>query len=544
MNYQFLQTLVDFPDEDLKEFVKPTYDRIKTLSTDREHMLHALGADEYSEIPYRKALLMYPELLREPYSRESLKSIKKRWTLDAKSGKIRCKNKRLFAIPDMYAACQFWFLGQKEPEGLLKDGEVFARPFRDVDVVDVLRSPHLFNEHALRTVVHDSDIATWFYTNGVYTSCHDLISRILQFDVDGDQLNVVSDPILIRNAKRNLEKYDIVPLFYDATKAPPELISAESLFHGVKRAHDYSGIGQISNALTRLWNRPDPDLRSAALLCYFNNLTIDGAKTGSVNSYENYPDVAARINKAIGGPNGRMPYWFQFSKNGRRSDTNKKKLCAKPNDSTMNRLCALFDDIGNINMNAVGVPPFDGQLFLDAPVERVNQQAIELFIELDASNLQSRIEGVSMMDIVEKYNAFGYEALKELITDKLTALCGSLEAAYPSIAWYLFLGPGHDKPSHKQMFWRVFGHIALRNLSDNLAKCTVCPHCGVKLPLWSGKHRCRPSEKGFFTCVDCGKWCPRINSRQKRCPECQQIYRKLTQLDGKRKRRERLKEGD
>lgn len=182
LNYQFIQTLTDFPDADLKEFVKPTYDRIKSLANDREHMLHALGADDYSEIPYRQALTLYPELLREAYSRDSLKAIKKRWTLDAKSGKIRCKNKRLFAIPDLYAACQFWFLGQKEPEGLLKNGEVFARPFRDVDEVDVLRNPHLYLEHSIRAVNHDQEIASWFYTNGVYTSCHDLISRVLQFD--------------------------------------------------------------------------------------------------------------------------------------------------------------------------------------------------------------------------------------------------------------------------------------------------------------------------------------------------------------------------
>lgn len=543
LNYQFIQTLQNFPQNELKEFVRPTYDRIKSLSNDREHMLHALGADDYSEVPYRQALTLYPELLREAYSRESLKAIKKRWTLDAKSGKIRCKNKRLFAIPDLYAACQYWFLGQKEPEGLLKNGEVFARPFRDVDEVDVLRSPHLFNEHAIRTVNHDPEIASWFYTNGIYTSCHDLISRILQFDVDGDQLNVVSDRILIDNAKRNIQEYDIVPLFYDATKAASEQISLETLFHGVKRAHDYSGIGQISNALTRLWNRPHPDLQSAALLCYFNNLTIDGAKTGSVNGYTNYPEVSAKINKAIGGPNGKMPYWFQFSKNGRHADTTKKKKqCAKANNSTMNRLCALFDNIGNINLNAVGVPPFNGEMFLEAPVTEINTEAVELFSRLDDSNLQSRIDGASMMDVMEMYNAFGYEALKELITDKLTELCGSIEAAYPSIAYTLFVGDGKDKAAHKQMFWRVFGDIALRNLKLNLMTCVTCVHCGIKLPVWTEEHGCSAAVKGFFTCVECGKWCHRLNGRQKRCPECQAKHRKLVKRASKVKERLRRKE--
>ena len=45
----------------------------------------------------------------------------------------------------------------------------------------------LYMEHAVRKIVKDPAIYDWFYTGGVYTSCHDLISRILQFDVDGDQ---------------------------------------------------------------------------------------------------------------------------------------------------------------------------------------------------------------------------------------------------------------------------------------------------------------------------------------------------------------------
>ena len=545
MNYQFIQSLSYFPDADLKRFIKPTYDRIKSLSNDREHMFHALGADENSEIPYRKALKLYPELIREPYSREALSNIKKRWLLDARSGKIRCKNKRLFAIPDMYAACQHWFLHQAEPEGLLKNGEVYTRLFQSVNEVDVLRSPHLYFEHAIRSVNHDPEIGSWFYTNGIYTSCHDLISRILQFDVDGDQLNVVSDPILIATAKANIAKFDVVPLFYDATKAPPEQVNPLSLFNGVKRAHDYSGIGQISNALTRLWNRPKPDFDSAAFLCYFNNLTIDGAKTGSVNSYDNYPEVAAKINKSTGGQHGRMPHWFQYSKNGRRAPNprSKKKLCAKANASTMNRLCALFDDIGHINMNAAGVPPFNGAMFLSTPVTDIDHEAVELFCRLDDSNLQSIIEGVPMMDIIERYNTYGFDALKELIIDKLTDLRGNLENVYPSIAAYLFTGELKDKAQHKQMFWRVFGDIALRVLKENLASAHKCPHCGASLPAWQEKHHCAPSEKGFFTCEDCGKWCPRTNSRQKRCPECQEAYRKESVLEHHKRYRSQ-KKGD
>lgn len=194
----------------------------------------------------------------------------------------------------------------------------------------------------------------------------------------------------------------------------------------------------------------------------------------------------------------------------------------------MNRICAIFDNISYINMNAAGVPPFNGQMFLSGPVSEINEEAVELFERLDMSNLRSIIEGESMMDIVERYKSYGYDALKELITEKLTNLCGSIENAYPSIAYVLFVGDNKDKAIHKQMFWRVFGDIALRNLKANLLTATLCPHCGAKVPLWVKKHTCLKAAKGFFTCEDCGKWCQRTNSRQRRCKECQQEYRRAS----------------
>lgn len=98
--------------------------------------------------------------------------------------------------------------------------------------------------------------------------------------VDGDQLNVIVDPTIVSVAERNIKKYDVVPLFYDANKAAAEMVSKETIFNGLKRAHQYSNIGEISNMLTRLWNRDKPDRTAAALLTYVNNLRIDGKPYG------------------------------------------------------------------------------------------------------------------------------------------------------------------------------------------------------------------------------------------------------------------------
>jgi len=530
ISYQMLQTLTDFTDDEIKQFTKRTHDKINGIARDSKAMLRTLQADEESENPYKKALFIYPELLREAYSRETLKAIKKRWTLDAKSGKIKCDNKRLFAIPDMYAACQHWFLGHKEPEGLLKNGEVACKPYRGKEKVACLRSPHLYMEWTVRNVVHEQEIYDWFYTDGIYTSCHDLISKVLQFDVDGDQLNVVGDPLLISIAERNLEKYDVVPLLYELGKAGSKPVNKTEFFDGLKRAHEFSGIGQVSNSLTKLWNKDEPDREVAALLCFYNNLVIDAAKTGFVNSFENYPEINKRVNKAIGGKNGRMPWFFQFSKNGRRflhvPIKNKKKY-TKPNNSTMNRICATFDDIGNINMNYANVAPFNWQMLLKDNNAVYNIAAVTMFCRMDDANVANTIEIMQTdIDPNSKITSL-YGIVSQDIEHEFIEKFGSLESVYPSIVKYLFAGSNANKMTHKRMFWRVFGHLACEALEHNMQTYTVCEKCGMKIPSWGKSHVCPKDMVGFFECCDCGAWCERTNSRQCRCSSCQEEFHRI-----------------
>ena len=182
ISYQFINSLVDMTDEEIAKFTAKEHERIKNLTKDSQTMLQVLGAKENSESPYKAALFYYPELLREAYSRETLKDIRKRMLLDAKSGTIKCDNKRLYACPDLYGVCQHIFLGQEQPEGLLKNGVVACKILRKYKRADVLRSPHLSFEHALRDIAQEDEVYDWFYTNGIYLSNHDAISRILMLD--------------------------------------------------------------------------------------------------------------------------------------------------------------------------------------------------------------------------------------------------------------------------------------------------------------------------------------------------------------------------
>ena len=182
MNYQFIQTLTDFTDDEVKEFTKDEHAKILGITKNMESMLKALKAKKTSANPYKAALAYYPEMLWEGYTRTQLKDTRKRMLLDAKSGRIRIRNKRLFAIPDLYAACEYWFQHIENPEGLLKKNEVACKIYRQYDKADVLRSPHLYCEHFVVNISHDDEVYRWFSTNGIATSCHSLISRVLQFD--------------------------------------------------------------------------------------------------------------------------------------------------------------------------------------------------------------------------------------------------------------------------------------------------------------------------------------------------------------------------
>lgn len=176
------QTLQDFSDDEIAQFTKDDHDRLKDLTKDKDAMLKVLKASKDSEQPYKVALKIYPELLREAYARESLKAIRKRMLYDAKSGKLRCENKRLFVLPDFYACCQYWFMGDENPKGLLAKDEIACKIFRLHDKADVLRSPHLYLEHSIQRISHDPKIYEWFYTHAIHTSRFSMISRILQFD--------------------------------------------------------------------------------------------------------------------------------------------------------------------------------------------------------------------------------------------------------------------------------------------------------------------------------------------------------------------------
>lgn len=184
INYQMLQTLTSMTDEELADVCSTTNRMLSRISSDRDTMLRVLGAGPKTPNKgyFSKCLELYPELLQDDHCKNVLREMKKSLETEARAGKLMINGAYQFLIPDLYAACEHWFLGIENPRGLLDDNEVWTRQYPKSDKLDVLRSPHLYKEHAVRPNVFTSKphVRKWFNTNGIYTSSHDHISKILQ----------------------------------------------------------------------------------------------------------------------------------------------------------------------------------------------------------------------------------------------------------------------------------------------------------------------------------------------------------------------------
>ena len=278
INYQMLQTLSDMKDEEIDRLIKPTLEEIDSIGNDYQTTMRLLGATEYNKNPsyFQQALILYPELFRDPYCRDVLKQTKKSLVKQAKAGRLRVNGRYRFVSPDLYAFCEWLFLGEKNPKGVLKDGEVYVNEFRDGDELACLRSPHLYREWPIRVNKRNEETEKWFGgTKCVYTSCHDLISRIVQNDFDGDKILVIKDRLLVKVAKRNMK--GIVPLFYEMKKAKGGLISNEVLYEGMIQAYTTGNIGPVSNNITKIWNCGEVGQEQVDVvrwLCMENNYVI------------------------------------------------------------------------------------------------------------------------------------------------------------------------------------------------------------------------------------------------------------------------------
>lgn len=475
INYQMLQTLTDMTDDELKTIATKTITDINKIGTDRETMLKILGATKENQDKnyLQQALMIYPELLCDTYSREILKQVKKSLVKEALSGKLFIDGKYTFLIPDLYAFCEWLFLGIETPKGLLEDGEVYCNMYGNNEKLDILRSPHLFREHPVRLNVVDEAKAKWFITKGVYTSSHDIISKILQFDNDGDKGLVCREKTLVEVAERNMQ--GIVPLYYDMKKAPSVKIDKDEIYNGLKLAYTGGNIGIYSNDISKIWNSDNVDLDVIKLLCCENNFVIDYAKT----LYK--PERPKRINKLIRNyTKAKVPHFFIYAKD---------KECDRveeSNGSVVNRLEGIIPN-KMLKFKAKNLGKFDYRKLYsnyNFTYDDNSEEIIKKYEELD----RNKFNYDSKQDIdneVHQQNRYVFYYIR----NEILKVNNDIKYVVDVLIKHLY---ETKKSGRKETLWNAFGDVLVENLSINIedkvgSNVVLCERCGERVE-YSGKH--------------------------------------------------------
>lgn len=509
INYQMLQTLTDITEEEMDLLTQKSADRIRNICTSKETMFDVLGITPYNKdmTPFQQAVKRYPSLLCDTYTKDILREVKNSLLKKYRSGKLEVNGRYTFLLPDFYAACEYWFENSENPQGLLADGEVFCYLFRRYDKLDCLRSPHLYREHAVRHNVASETasgraerLREWFPTDGLYASTHDLISKLLMYDVDGDKSLVTADPKLIEIAERNMR--GIVPLYYNMRKAKPALLNKPNIYAGLHAAFTGGNIGIYSNAISKIWNsevflsgsetEKQDAIDCVKQLCCQNNFVIDFAKT----LYK--PEFPKEVSERIAGYTGdKLPAFFEFAKDKEKSQIQER------NGSFVNRL---YDKIPDkpINTRSLHLDAPDYRKMMADPEIRCSDEVSALY---DALNKQYRYT-VHMKD--PHADNMQYVAVK--IREAFSALGYSEETVADMLTEYLY---GRGK-RYKQLLWFCYGEQLVSNLRNHIET---------------------PDTK-YIPCADCGEWIEirAKDNRTRRCPACQKAHVRMYDRNRKQKR--------
>lgn len=564
INYQMLQTLTEANDDDIDKIIKKSNNKLKNLCSSIQSMKSAFGITPDScdnNMTYlQRAIKLYPDLMNDEWLKIILRQIKDSMVKNYRAGSLSINGKYTFLLPDFYAACEYWFMDNKNPNGLLDDQEVFCWLFRKAKELDCLRSPHLYKEHAIRKNIawngdkeKQQQIREWFTTDAVYTSCKDLISKILQFDVDGDKSLVVADENIIEVAKNSMK--DIVPLYYNMRKASPIQLNNKTIYDGLNAAFVGGNIGIYSNNISKIWNSDIfingtmEDKQSAIdlvrLLCMENNFVIDFAKTLYKPKRPNYIH-----DKITSFTNKKLPHFFTYAKD---------KTIDQVEDINNSFVNKLESKIINprINSRSIGLKQIDYTKLVTNPDiecrvvfnkngkinEELSDPMIVKYYELNRQyhfkvNMEcAEITRGDLLSNTQYKQDLFFKRIANEIRLELSKFGYSESEIVDKLVKFLY----YVKPSkHKSVLWFCYGKRIFENIEKNVkpkTKIIQCVECGKweEVDIKASKsYRCEdcqkeadytPIDTKTIICIDCGKEVvvDSMASKTCRCQECQTI---------------------
>ncbi|MCA1027318.1 hypothetical protein LCM23_14550 [Cytobacillus kochii] len=502
ISYQMLQTLNDMTTNELSQLSSKTIGNILSLGNNIEVIKEVLGAEDDKEdkYPFQQAINIYPNLIHDPYTKNTLKKKKASLVKSAKAGKLLIPgSKRTYIAPDLYAFCEWLFMDVKQPKGLLKNGEISCSLYDDNLKIDVLRSPHLYREHCVRVNKVNDYLGQWFISKCVYTSIRDPISKQLMFDVDGDEGLLISDPLFVKVAERHMK--DIRPLEYKLGKAKEEEINNNNIYESLIAAYKMN-IGEYSNLITKIFGNHDVNeetLKLVKFLCLENNACIDFAKT--LWMPERPPEVDEIIRKYI---KGKMPHFFKYAND---FANDKVEGLIRKNQDTEAEKISVVNQLDNIIpskrivFDESIVPPFDYKILLSdksfgaegdkGNKKEDNKKIIDLYIKLNVEKTKKVKDEVKNGSNKRKVELKVYKDIRKELLD----VTGEKPQHVTNVlVSYLY---NQIKTEYKQTLWYCFGEEILKNIEMNVLGIKRCKnrYCKEEIAKEKGKQYCAKCAK-------------------------------------------------
>lgn len=255
LNYQFIQPY-ELNNEDIKELISSTVNEIKDIMRFdyKKSIVYLCGSKLNDESVQHadvaaKALMINKNMIDDPYIYSKIQKMISRRICDAKIGVLDVYGNFQILSGDLVCLCESMF--GREPQGILKAGEIYSKYWRDkeVDKVTCYRAP-MSNAHSIvaQNISYSQEAAYWFRyvdTCVVVNSFDTMPAALNGFDFDGDLLFTTNNEVLLRNHK-------VLPALnciqYNAAKI---CVTEDDVILANKRGFG-SKIGSITNRITAM----------------------------------------------------------------------------------------------------------------------------------------------------------------------------------------------------------------------------------------------------------------------------------------------------
>lgn len=504
MAYQPLQTL-SFSENGIKRLCSPTVKSYTAACKSVEGFLKFRGICseddkgndiEWSRFPaYYNAMYYDHSLFNDEFvkkkAKQDLKSAKER----AYVGKIVVKGNYQTLTPDLFALMQHIF--GLPVTGLLKYNQIYSNYWNHhlegTPWVDIIRSPHIAQEHSPVQVVTSGAMEKWFVyqKTGIIIAVfgNTIALKANSADFDGDHVLTVNNQTICEaaiNQYCNTIYHEKVECPYGGVKKKEKVVVndmdeiIECDYKGYK-----NNIGNVINPISILWSidQTKEVQDYIKIMSIVGSITIDYAKHGQE---ANIPKGILKLLKMH-----QKPYFMKYLRSGRRKRSKEKELKAvgalvgsdietelfDNTDCTMNQICHYMEEqIGNIDMVINIEEEFHWERLIaylpditSYRYKKVRDKLIEMQEWLYEINNTKYCNTEDTNNSVQEYNK-DFDSLYEYARAELLAIAHDESELFDMLITIYYSDKKFmEKYNDKTILWGSFGELLIERSKSNFS---------------------------------------------------------------------------